>query len=472
MAVSKKPVSLILRAYQVGFGDCFLLTFRYADKNERHVLIDFGSTGLPKELPKDQMLRVAEEIRRQCEGNLDIIVATHRHKDHISGFSREGQRNDKGETTGDIIKSCNPKMIIQPWTENPELDDSQLELQLKGEPVSESAFRAEPEKHFYATLRDMQAFAKTVKTESEKLNLKPQKDNPEAAFSLNVEEKIKKQLFFMGDNNLPNESAVKNLREMGKDGKAQYVNFGNKLGLSEILPGMKVHFLGPPSLDQHREILKQRSSDKDEFWMLHSLNKNFWGMQAATAQVTVDANDSATEDQNRLFPNYKVFQDFTPSHTRWFIGQLQSIRAEQLLGLVRILDKAMNNTSVILLFEINDKKLLFPGDAQIENWEYALKQPEAIKLLKDTDLYKVGHHGSRNATPKSLWNKFAKKSKEKNKQDRLSTVISTMAGKHGHTPETAVPRATLVNVLAENSNYVTTETLTDDNICQEIKITL
>jgi hypothetical protein len=33
----------------------------------------------------------------------------------------------------------------------------------------------------------------------------------------------------------------------------------------------------------------------------------------------------------------------------------------------------MNNTSVILFFEVGSKKLLFPGDAQIENWSYALE---------------------------------------------------------------------------------------------------
>src|SRR6185369_7729883 len=241
MSASKKLISLTLRAYQVGFGDCFLLSFHYADQSDRHVLIDFGSTGLPGHLPKEQMLLVAEDIRQQCKGALDIVVATHRHKDHISGFSRDGKTNDKGETTGDIIKSCSPKVVIQPWTENPELDDQSLELKIKNEPVSETAFQAEPEKYFYATLRDMQAFAGTVKIEAQKLGQNLQADNPEGVLGAAGEEKIKNQLFFMGDNNLPNESAVKNLREMGKNGKANYVNFGSKLNLSDVLPGVKVH---------------------------------------------------------------------------------------------------------------------------------------------------------------------------------------------------------------------------------------
>ena len=42
-----KPNRITLRSYQVGFGDCFLMTFHYK-KFDRHILIDFGSTGIPK----------------------------------------------------------------------------------------------------------------------------------------------------------------------------------------------------------------------------------------------------------------------------------------------------------------------------------------------------------------------------------------------------------------------------------------
>ena len=45
------PVSATLFAYQVGFGDCFLLRFTYADDTRRHILIDFGTTGLTLKSP-------------------------------------------------------------------------------------------------------------------------------------------------------------------------------------------------------------------------------------------------------------------------------------------------------------------------------------------------------------------------------------------------------------------------------------
>ena len=72
--------------------------------------------------------------------------------------------------------------------------------------------------------------------------------------------------------------------------------------------------------------------------------------------------------------------------------------------MVLALDRALNNTSLILLIEAAGKRLLFPGDAQIESWSYSLTGPGASDELRArlaaVDVYKVGHHGSRNGTPK------------------------------------------------------------------------
>ena len=114
---------------------------------------------------------------------------------------------------------------------------------------------------------------------------------------------------------------------------------------------------------------------------------------------------------------------------RWLAHRIDELNGEVMLSLVRALDKQMNNTSVILLMRAGSKSLLFPGDAQIENWQYALQSPMA-PLLADVDLYKVGHHGSRNATPRSMWNKFTKRGGA-SKQNRMTSVLSTKHGKHG-----------------------------------------
>jgi len=161
-----------------------------------------------------------------------------------------------------------------------------------------------------------------------------------------------------------------------------------------------------------------------------------------------------------------------PPEARWFRDRLEKLNGQQLLEIVRTLDQQMNNTSLILLFEVFGKKLLFPGDAQIENWSYAFEDaPDAARtraLLADVDVYKVGHHGSLNATPKQgLWETFRKRDKG------LQTLLSTMPGKHGNSrSHTEVPRTTLLKELKDHSALQTTLTLkmSDPDLCHVLKV--
>jgi hypothetical protein len=182
------------------------------------------------------------------------------------------------------------------------------------------------------------------------------------------------------------------------------------------------------------------------------------------------------EEVEDLFPEMSI-ENYQPHYARWLIPRMESLQIDQTLQIVRELDKKLNNTSVILLFEVGKHKLLFPGDAQIENWSYCLKHApdheiaENRKLLAGVTLYKVGHHGSLNATPKSLWNLFEHRSEE-DRNDRLRTVLSTMPGTHGDVERgTEVPRGKLVNELHKWSDLVTTEDLTD-TLCEKIELTV
>lgn len=437
------PESLNIRSYQVGFGDCFLLTFNYPKAAEaadraRHILIDFGSTGLPQGTPPDQMMRVAQDIKQQCAGKLHVVVATHRHKDHISGFTTQADKRG----TGDVIAQLEPEVVIQPWTEDPQAHDPEM----KGD--SPRALRAKQ----LTSLTNMNVVSESILAEVRHISDERRFKQPLGA---GMTEQIK---FLADDNGLPNKSAVENLGKMGK--KNYFVSHGSKLDLSGLLPGINISVLGPPTLEQHAEIKKERSADKDEFWMLHDAAQEFWGQQAATGEML----EKFTSGKGKLFPNANVFTRMIPSHNRWFVRQVRTMRGEQMLGLVRILDKAMNNTSVILLFDVGGKKLLFPGDAQIENWEYALSLEDDIKQLKNVDVYKVGHHGSRNATPKTLWENFEHKSEKTTDKNRLKTVVSTMEGKHGKSANhSEVPRQTLVDALNASSEYHTTQTAAEKN---------
>src|SRR5262249_11350444 len=166
---------------------------------------------------------------------------------------------------------------------------------------------------------------------------------------------------FLGESNIANPSAVKNLMTMAKN---SYVYCGSKSGLEKVLPGVKVEVLGPPTLKQTDTIKKQRSRDPDEIWHF---------------QVGATALAAAPGREVTLFPRYGGRRGWSHRiNARWFVNRARMVRSEQLLQIVHTLDKEMNNTSVILLFQVGKRKLLFPGDAQFENWKYALSQKKYL----------------------------------------------------------------------------------------------
>jgi ribonuclease BN (tRNA processing enzyme) len=417
------PKSLTIRTYHVGFGDCFLLSFAYASGKEKHILVDFGSTGLPSEIPpaerKSRMMDIALDIEKRTNNKLHAVVATHRHKDHISGF--ETKKGGKG--TGDVIRRLKPDLVVQPWTEDPELGTKATgPKDLKAGNKKQVAMLSQM--HSVAALTALQTKATRY-----------------------FNKDLRSQFYFLGESNIKNPSAVKNLMTMGK--KAEYLHAGKKTALQSVLPGVKVDVLGPPTVAQTATIKKQRARDPDEFWQL----------QATAMNAAVPATGAGKQ---LLFPKHVRSEGPKfPVETRWLIHHARGIRGDNLLQIVRMLDKAMNNTSVILLFRVGKSSLLFPGDAQIENWQFALDNKANQKLLASVDVYKVGHHGSLNATPKTLWAGFQKKSKVRTDKSRLRTLMSTMEHKHGdEESDTEVPRTTLVSALKTNSDLFSTQELT------------
>ena len=423
---SNRPVSLTIRTYQVGFGDCFLLSFQYP-KRERHILVDFGSMRRPKGSSSSLMNDIARNIVQRCtpasgKPKLQVVVATHRHQDHIRGFAT---RKD-GKGPGDIIASLEPEAVVQPWTEHPEAPED-----------AEVAPSRDDRRAFVTQLDRMHAVAGSVENQLKRLR--------------SVDPSMRERLGFLGEDNIKNASAVKNLMKMGK--RHIYAHEGASLALGHLLPGIKIHVLGPPTLTQSDAIKQQVDKHPKEYWHL----------QQSLAELV--------DEDELLFP--EAARQRRAGYARWFIRRLEQARADEFLQIVTMLDNQMNNTSLILLFEVGDRLMLFPGDAQIENWQHALSKEKYQKLLRKVDVYKVGHHGSLNATPKeSLWGKFSRRG-PKSKERRLTTILSTMEGVHGNPlRRSEVPRKTLVDTMEDETNLITTEGFRDEDLFQDIKIKL
>ncbi|MFN7135703.1 MAG: hypothetical protein ACK4N5_26760, partial [Myxococcales bacterium] len=101
------------------------------------------------------------------------------------------------------------------------------------------------------------------------------------------------------------------------------------------------------------------------------------------------------------------------------------------------LENAVNNSSLVLLFRFKGQGLLLPGDAQWGNWQYWIERQLAADVFEQVTLYKAGHHGSHNATPKSV-------------VERLPRDLAVLVPTH-HAPFETIPRPELMEALTERS---------------------
>jgi hypothetical protein len=104
-----KKNEIQIRMYRVGFGDCFLISIGASEK--RHILVDFGAHQKGKIGTLD---RVMDQIERDTGKRLALVVVSHAHADHVSGFGDFADR----------FAQFQIGEVWLPWTENLEDKDA------------------------------------------------------------------------------------------------------------------------------------------------------------------------------------------------------------------------------------------------------------------------------------------------------------------------------------------------------------
>jgi hypothetical protein len=335
--------------YDVGFGDCFLLQIPRPDGTAARVLFDCGSIKLGANPMKAVVQQVIEDARPAPgqKPRIDVVVATHRHRDHISGFADPAWAEvEVGE-------------VWMPWTEKP--NDGQARR-----------------------IREMHLrLAEQLQTRLEARLAAPGASAERTALESSHE---------LALNALSNDEAMYTLQH-GFAGRPKRCYLPTKAGNTtwfdtELLPGVVIHVLGP---SHDPQVLRELEPPAGQGY----LKLTEAGSAGPGGQPSPFGEDWPVlpEDYDSTYSSLSA--DLPPDDRDY----VRSIDLGLDEAVAATLDKALNATSLMLVFQIGRVSLLFPGDAQWGTWRLALADESLRKLLAATTFYKVGHHGSHNATP-------------------------------------------------------------------------
>ncbi|TBR29037.1 MAG: MBL fold metallo-hydrolase [Reyranella sp.] len=381
-ATGSPKFDVSVRMYRLGVGDCFLLTLR-KDKSSFRILIDCGVH--QSQAGGSALVRqVVENIKGETEGHIDVVVATHEHWDHISGFHQ----------AADLFKDISVDEVWVAWTED---SNDAFARSLKDKKTRALAALGFAESRFSVAGRS-------------------EANNPLSGL-----------LGFFGDTTgakLQKAAAV--LKKIGKNGAA--IRYREPGEAPIELPGLdaRIFVLGPPR-DKAAINRSEPRKGKNEVYSFGA-----YGQDLDAIERALQAGSTAPFDSRFAIPlvgtkaipffqkSYWADRSADPPRPRmeptqdWRRIDDDWLDAATALGLK--LDEDTNNTSLVLALELgppqaNGPVLLFAADAQVGNWlswqdvewkDYKGRRITGPDLLRRTILYKVGHHASHNATLKAL----------------------------------------------------------------------
>ena len=204
--------------------------------------------------------------------------------------------------------------------------------------------------------------------------------------------------------------------------KIRYLKAGDTLDSDDSsIAKLRVRVLGPPELE---EYLKKMDPPEDDRYLAG----------AATGSGIPADNGSKPPFGEEWIADGKYLRLSQDD-----VMKLEKM-AEFSLDLAFSLDKARNNESLVTLFEFRGKNLLFTGDAQYGNWRWWLENiPSADEILSNINFFKIGHHGSENATPVTALEKMV--------DGNFAAMVSTQSK-----PWESIPLVPLMARVNEKTN--------------------
>jgi hypothetical protein len=395
--------SAFIRMYRHGLGDCFLLRFPREEGGTFNILIDCGIIAVAKD-PKDTMQAVVKDIADACGNRIDIVVMTHEHWDHASGFSKQQAQ--------DLFDEIQIDEVWYAWTEDP---DNRLGKKLRKEREAKLAVLTK-------------ATVALAAAGTEETTLRAQRVESMLRF-----------FGYTGEEGLYG-AARSGAPVIGKTREAfEYLKYRRGVRKKyrkptdqpiELhgVPDVRVYVLGPPA---DEKMLKRSSPTKSgkEVYDIAAELAVAGNLEAAFDRMGDPWYDSLGRDcpfepsfarrenadpvmSEKLTKLKKDTWDATDEAWRRIESDWTGVAESLALNL----DNHTNNTCLVLAFELvrSGRVLLFPADAQVGNWLSwqectwhlraggETKKVDGADLLRRTSFYKVGHHGSHNATLRAL----------------------------------------------------------------------
>src|ERR1044071_7128549 len=366
----KSNGSLRVRMYRVGFGDFFLIIVPTA-KGDQHILIDCGVfKGTSGTGDLGSIVEAVEDLFQTTGGHLSLVIMTHRHADHIAGFSKAPRFND-----------FTASMVWMPYWEqfNDQKKDSAHNLLVDIHELAANLaiqFRGREDGDAKEALAQL-GNATGIEDFNAAATDKKKRGGNAGALDL-----LKNQLGSNGDN-------------------VRYYAANDTAELPKELEGLKATILGPPP-EKAKAFLALMDLKKGVGQYLDSITDGDDGPKSIQPFANEWVVGSERYPQQDSIDYAKIME------------RVNNSQPDMLVTASSKIENFLNNQSLVVLFEFDEKRLLFAGDAQGGNWEYWLYKTEAPlkdptdageiieaskELLQTIDFNKVGHHGSTNATP-------------------------------------------------------------------------